>query len=105
MHSGGLQVDVRRPPGPGLPHRAVLGPEREWRLTAAQSLLAEELSGSHRPDMCPRSLPSGKKKSDDGHVISDSLIKRSPNSGTSRDTEQSVQFPPTGTSDVVALPE
>jgi len=43
MHSGGLQVDVRPPLGPGLPHRAVLGPGREWQLTAAQSLLGESL--------------------------------------------------------------
>ena len=44
---------------------------------------------------------------DDGHVISDSPIKGSLNSGTSHNTEQSAQFHagPTGTSDVVALPE
>ena len=44
---------------------------------------------------------------DDGDVISDSPIKGSLNSGTSRNTEQSVQFHavPTGTSDVVAFPE
>ena len=100
-------------------HRAVLGPGREWQLTAAQSLLAESLRVASSRYMSLQSSFRHEKSElkaddlslhsvdDDGDVISDSPIKGSLNSGTSRNTEQSVQFHavPTGTSDVVAFPE
>jgi len=44
MRAGGLQIEIRQPEGPGMLHRAVLGPGRQEQLAHAEQLITEKLA-------------------------------------------------------------
>jgi len=52
--AGGIQIEIRPPDVPGLPHRAILGPARPEQIAAAERLLADRVAALERDNAAGR---------------------------------------------------